>query len=95
MYERFVILRFVEIILVYLDINMMVLQIFRVKLLTSPKIGINLIQLQWFLGRDEDLLLLIIETWLEELLLEDLLGVFGPFEGVEVVDDFSLDLLLL
>lgn len=95
MYERFIILRLVEVILVDLYINMVILQIICVKFLTSPEVRIDLVQLQRFFSGYKNLLLLIIETRLEELLLEDFLGVFWPFEGVEVVDDFSLDLLLL
>ncbi len=63
--EGLVKLRLAEIILLDLYVYLVILQVFGVKLLTSSKISIDLIQLQRFLRGNEDLLLLIIKTRLK------------------------------
>lgn len=73
---------------------MVVLQILCVKLLTRTKSGIDLVQLQRLFRRYKNLLLLIIETRLQELFLEHFLWIFRPFQIIEVVDKFSFDLVL-
>ena len=75
-------------------VDVVVLQILCVKLLTRTKSGIDLVQLQSLFRRNKNFFLFIIETRFQEFFLEHFLGIFRPFQVIEVVDKFSFNLVL-